>query len=53
MIYWRLLISGLVVLLAVYYISVILHCFGVIKLMDKEISFVKAVIPFYYWITKK
>lgn len=50
MIYWRLLMTALIVLAALYYIMVVLHCFGAIKLTEKKISFIKAVIPFFYWI---
>ena len=52
MIYWRLFLSGFILLLALYYLSVVLHCFGLIKLVEKEVSFIKAIIPFYYWVTK-
>ena len=50
MIYWRLLVSGLIVLGALYYFMVVLHCFGIISLTKKNVKFIKAVIPFYYWI---
>jgi len=50
MIYWRLFITAIVVLAALYYIMVVLHCFGLISLTKKEMGFTKAIIPFYYWI---
>lgn len=50
MIYYRLLITAIIVLAALYYIMVVLHCFKVIKLTEKDITFLKCVIPFYYWI---
>ena len=53
MIYWRLLVSGLIVLGALYYIMVVLHCFGLISLTKKNVKFIKAVIPFYYWLSKQ
>ena len=52
MIYWRLLVSGLIVLAALYYFMVVLHCFGLISLTKKDVSFIKAIIPFFYWIRK-
>ena len=52
MIYWRLLVSGVIVLAALYYFMVVLHCFGLISLTKKDISFIKAIIPFFYWVRK-
>lgn len=48
--YYRLLIAAIIILAALYYIMVALHCFGLVSITKKEISFVKAAIPFYYWI---
>lgn len=50
MIYYRLFITAIVVLAALYYIMVVLHCFGVLKLSEKKVTFLKGIIPFYYWI---
>lgn len=50
MIYYRILISAIIVLAALYYVMVVLHCFGLISLSKKKVTFIKAIIPFYYWI---
>ena len=33
-----------------YYISIALHCFGLINITSKNVTFLKSIIPFYYWI---
>ena len=48
--YYRLFILAVIVLAALYYIMIALQCFGVISITDKKIKFIKAIIPFYYWI---
>jgi len=50
MIYFRLLIGAVVVLAAIYYFMVVLQCFGLVRFTEKNISFIKAILPFYYWI---
>jgi len=50
MIYYRLLITAIVVLAAIYYITVVLHCFGLISLTEKKVTFLRGLIPFYYWV---
>lgn len=50
MLYYKLFISGVIVLATVYYIMIVLQSFGIISITNKEIKFSKAIIPFYYWI---
>lgn len=50
MIYLRVLIIVIALLFVVYYISVISQILGVSKITDKQISFIKAIIPFHYWL---
>lgn len=37
------------ILVVIYYLLVMLQCFGVIKFSKEEISFPKILIPFYYF----
>jgi len=48
--YYKLFIAAVIVLAALYYLMVVLHNFGVISLTKREMKFIKAIIPFYYWI---
>lgn len=50
MIYWRLFVTALVILAVLYYISIALHCFGLINITSKNVTFLKSIIPFYYWV---
>jgi hypothetical protein len=38
--------------LAVYYITVFLHLLGVPIFKKAEISILRALIPFYYWVKR-
>lgn len=49
----QLCIELTVFLLAVYYVSVLIHFLGFNIFKGKKIEFGKAFIPFYYWIKKK
>lgn len=53
MIYSRLVMLAVIVLLVTYYIMIVLHQFGIIKITNKNVKFNKAVIPFYYWIVSQ
>jgi hypothetical protein len=48
--YYRLFIIAIIILAAIYYIMVALQCFGILSMTKREINFMKAIIPFYYWI---
>lgn len=50
MIYARLLSITLIPLAAVYYLLCVLQLFGVIRFTKANITFPKALIPFYYFI---
>lgn len=50
MIYIRVLTVVFILLFAIYYASVIMQVLGLTKVTDKEIKFIKAIIPFYYWL---
>jgi hypothetical protein len=46
-------ISGIIVLMGFYYLTVFLHLMGVQIFHVKEISVGKALIPFYYWFKRE
>jgi hypothetical protein len=37
------------ILVVIYYLLVMLQCFGVIRFSKEEVSFPKILIPFYYF----
>jgi hypothetical protein len=46
-------IEAFIVIIAIYYVTVFLHLFGIVQVFKKvEISFLLALIPFYYWIKR-
>ena len=45
------LITFLILLLGIYYITIFLHVIGIIKLTKKELSLNKSIIPFWYWFS--
>lgn len=48
------IISMLVLLLAIYYVTIFLHFFGIIVLFKKaEINVGLALIPFFYWFKRE
>ena len=49
---YKLFIICIVILALIYYASIILQSLfpKVIKITDREITFINAAIPFYYWI---
>ena len=48
------IITMLVFLLGIYYVTVFLHFFGVLVLFKKaEINVGLALIPFYYWFKRE
>lgn len=49
---FKLFIGCVIILALLYYIGIILQCLfpSVFKITGNEISFLKAAIPFYYWI---
>ena len=49
---WRLLIVLVTFALALYYISLMLHLFGIIKLTDKLGFTPWYIIPFWMWFEK-
>lgn len=40
----------LIVLLAIYYVSVLAHVIGAYYLTNRRITFLRCITPFYYWI---
>ena len=48
-----LIIGFFLVLVGIYYFTVVLHLFGVQVFSKKDISIGKAAIPFFYWLTRK
>lgn len=53
MAYFRVITAIIVVLMTVYYAMVVGQLFGFWKITNKEISFVKLCIPFYYWVVSQ
>ena len=51
MIWIRVLMFVLITLLVIYYGCVIGHLLGWTVLTNKRITFVRCLIPFYYWVT--
>lgn len=49
---YRLFIICIILLAIIYYASIVMQSLfpRVFKITDKEITFIKAAIPFYYWI---
>lgn len=49
---FKLFILCVIILALLYYIGIILQCLfpSVFKITGNEISFLKAAVPFYYWI---
>ncbi len=49
---YSLLIICIILLAIIYYASIVMQSLfpRVFKITDKEITFIKAAIPFYYWI---
>lgn len=45
-------IEALIVILAIYYVTVVLHLFGVPIFKKSDISVLLALIPFYYWFKR-
>ena len=50
MIWLRLLIVVIALIAALYYTMVLLQCFNVISFTKRNITFIRMLIPFYYWI---
>lgn len=48
----QLCIDLVVFLLAFYYITIIIHFIGLNIFKGKKLTFVKALIPFYAWISR-
>ena len=46
-------ITGIIVLLAFYYLTVFLHLMGLQIFHVKEINVGKSLIPFYYWFKRE
>jgi len=49
MIYARLLSTVVVILILIYYVFVVLQCWGIIRFSHEKITFPKVLIPFYYF----
>ena len=53
MAYFRFITTIAVLLMFLYYAMIVGQLFGFWKITNKEISFVKLCIPFYYWIVSQ
>ena len=49
MIYAKILGAIASIMIVVYYLFVVLQCFGIIKFSEAKITFPKVLIPFYYF----
>lgn len=49
MIYARIIGSIVGILVLVYYVFVVLQCFGLIRFSHEKITFPRVLIPFYYF----
>lgn len=49
MIYARIIGSVVGIMLLVYYLLVVLQCFGLIRFSYEKITFPRVLIPFYYF----
>lgn len=49
MIYARIIGSIVSVIVLVYYVFVVLQCWGLIRFSHEKITFPKVLIPFYYF----
>lgn len=50
MLYLRVIVILLIILLALYYIMVVCYILGWVNLTNRKITFLRCMIPFYYWI---
>jgi len=48
----QLCIELLVILLGIYYLTILLHLFGVTIFKKADINLGYALIPFYYWFKR-
>ena len=51
MIWIRIFITVILFLMAIYYAMLILQCFtSWFRMTNRDITFVRCLVPFYYWI---
>lgn len=52
---FKLSIICIIVLALIYYIGIVLQCLfpSLFHIADREITFLRAIIPFYYWTVGK
>lgn len=53
MIYARIILGAFILLASIYYAMVLGQLFGVCKITQRQITFTKLCIPFYYWIVSQ
>lgn len=53
MIYARIILGALTLLIAVYYAMVVGQLFGAWKITQRQFTFTKLCVPFYYWIVSQ
>lgn len=53
MIYARIILGAAILLAAIYNAMVIGQLFGAWKITQRQITFTKLCIPFYYWIVSQ
>lgn len=47
---FKLVIFVLILLFAMYYMSVVMHLLGIIRMTKRRITFTRCITPFYYWV---
>ena len=50
---WRFLVLLVALLYIVYYMTVILHYLGIVSLTCRRMTFIRNLVPFYYWIAPR
>lgn len=53
MIYARLILGAVILLAMIYYVMIVGQLFGVWKITQRQISFIKLCVPFYYWMVSQ
>lgn len=50
MVAFKVMVFVIMLLFAIYYAMVVLHLLGAFKLTNRKITFIRCIVPFYYWI---
>lgn len=50
---FKLLMMGFIMIMMIYYLTVLLHVAGFQMFRRKKLSFPIGLVPFYYWFKRK